>query len=531
MNTKDYFKDIYKDFFNIETKEFEHVPLNETEESKNVKQSNLIERINSLYLDSDSKNLLKQIVEYMRKYNEKLETNYISFQILLEVNNDELRDLIINILYDAATAYNYINGTFNNLSLYHVEETTDINEVYSKNAFICLSDINGLDLCELDVKKKFVHDFEKNLNIKDKITLISGTKEQIDTFFLGYNDMKNNHFTFSLKYSKPDVQDIYNGILESIKLEDEDRIKLLDYISATYPLSNDFVTYKYNLIEELAFKKQIPSLPVNKTMEEIFSELNDLVGLTKVKKVLNDLVDVKELKSKSDDLKISNLNLHMVFLGNPGTGKTTVARIVAQILYNLKYIKENKLIEVSAKDLVAEYVGQTAPKTNAVIEKALGGVLFIDEAYALASKGNENSYNAEAIATLIQNMENYRDNLVVIFAGYTKEMQSFLDSNSGIVSRIGYNLEFDDYTEDELVKIFNNFVKKAGFITSSAATKQLREVIKKYIGMENFGNARFIRNVYEKTIIKHANNTKNSKNKDVLRTLTKEDISDEYLVF
>ena len=133
----------------------------------------------------------------------------------------------------------------------------------------------------------------------------------------------------------------------------------------------------------------------------------------------------------------------MVFLGNPGTGKTTVARIIASILYNLKYIKTNNLIEVSAKDLVAEYVGQTAPKTNAVVEKALDGVLFIDEAYTLAVK-NDNSYNAEAIATLIQAMENYRDRLVVIFAGYTKEMQAFLNSNSGIKSRIGYTLEFDD---------------------------------------------------------------------------------------
>ena len=216
----------------------------------------------------------------------------------------------------------------------------------------------------------------------------------------------------------------------------------------------------------------------------------------------------------------------MVFLGNPGTGKTTVARIIANILYNLKYIKTNKLIEVTSKDLVAEYVGQTAPKTNSVIERALGGVLFIDEAYALSSKNDSgNSYNAEAIATLIAAMENHRDDLVVIFAGYTKEMQDFLDSNSGIVSRIGYTLNFKDYSEDELVDIFKLMTNKAGFVVKDDAIDKLREVIREYKDTKNFGNARFIRNVYEKTVIKHASNTKDKKSIKLLSTITKDDIS------
>ena len=219
----------------------------------------------------------------------------------------------------------------------------------------------------------------------------------------------------------------------------------------------------------------------------------------------------------------------MVFLGNPGTGKTTIARLISDILYNLKYIKENKLVEVSVKDLVAEYVGQTAPKTNAVIEKAMNGVLFIDEAYALAST-NDSSYNDEAIATLIQAMENYRDKLVVIFAGYTKEMQAFLNSNSGITSRIGYTLEFDDYTTDELIQIFMGMATKAGFIVKEDAIKYLEEIINKYRNMKNFGNARFVRNIYEKTVIKHASNVKDKKRKDVLKTITKNDINVENLI-
>lgn len=237
-------------------------------------------------------------------------------------------------------------------------------------------------------------------------------------------------------------------------------------------------------------------------------------------------MDLITLKNKTrDELKINNVNLHMVFLGNPGTGKTTVARMISSILYNLKYIKQDKLIEVSSKDLVAEYVGQTAVKTMNVIEKAMGGILFIDEAYALSDKNGENTYNGECIATLIKAMEDYRDQLVVIFAGYTKEMQDFLDSNSGIISRIGYTLEFDDYTNDELIEIFKGMVKKSGFLLEEDAIPVLINLIDKNRNTKNFGNARFIRNVFEKTVINHAKNTKNNKRKDILKTITKKDIT------
>ena len=242
------------------------------------------------------------------------------------------------------------------------------------------------------------------------------------------------------------------------------------------------------------------------------------------------MVDLIGLKNKDDKIKVNDVNLHMVFLGNPGTGKTTVARILSGILYNLGYIKQNKLIEVSSKDLVAEYVGQTAPKTMAVVERAMGGILFIDEAYSLAVKPGGSSYNEEAIATLIKAMEDYRDNLVVIFAGYTKEMNDFLNSNSGIVSRIGYTLEFDDYTDDELIQILEGMAKKNGFKIDEKAIAKVRELIGEYRTSKNFGNARFIRNLYEKSIIKHATNTKDKKKKDILRTITEDDISVEGLI-
>ena len=185
-------------------------------------------------------------------------------------------------------------------------------------------------------------------------------------------------------------------------------------------------------------------------------------------------------------------------------------------------------MEVTSKDLVAEYVGQTSIKTNNVLERALGGVLFIDEAYSLSSKLS--TYNEEAIATLIKGMEDNRDNLVVIFAGYTKEMQDFINSNSGISSRIGYTLEFKDYTEDELIDILKGMVKKSGFEITDKALDKVREIIKDNQNKPNFGNARFIRNLFEKSVILHATNTKDKKSKKILRTLTDKDINIDNLL-
>ena len=289
-------------------------------------------------------------------------------------------------------------------------------------------DLNGINIRSDIDNREFIYELENSLKKDNKtINIIAGKYEEVTNFFLGREDIKNKYFNFLIEEVNPDIQDIYNDIISKVNIDEFMQVKLLDYLTATYTNNIDYVTYKNDLIKYISFNKELPALNEEKTTEEIFASLDELVGLNKVKKVLHELVDVITLKEKAgDNLKIKDINLHMVFLGNPGTGKTTIARLISEILYNLKYIKENKLVEVSVKDLVAEYVGQTAPKTMSVIEKSMNGVLFIDEAYALATK-DSNSYNGEAIATLIQAMENYRDKLVVIFAGYTKEMQDFLD--------------------------------------------------------------------------------------------------------
>jgi Holliday junction resolvasome RuvABC ATP-dependent DNA helicase subunit len=573
MDTKQFFKDVYEDFFGVEkikaeneklakelglNQDYPTIELNKQDEAKEelteeqIKETKdefmlkAFEKLEKLYITEQSKNTLKKIIEYMRKYSEGIEKQYIPFNICIYSNNKETIYSIVDIISDTVTFFSYIKrGTTIETSFYNIEKPEQIEEIYSKkNSVVVLKDFEGLLAKEKEFKDRFLHNMKEKLeeNQKDFLTiLISKTPETIEQAM--QSDMLEKYFEFKIESTNIDVQDVYQEVLsklkESSKITDEASIKLLDYIAATYPKTNlSFPEYRDKLCNKILFSKDqeitendLPKYEQEKSMDEIFADLNNLVGLENIKQVLKDLVDLIELKNKTkDDLKIKDINLHMVFLGNPGTGKTTVARIIAEMLYNLKYIKQNKLIEVSSKDLVAEYVGQTAPKTMAVIERALGGVLFVDEAYSLAfEEESGNSFNKEAIATLIQAMENYRDNLVVIFAGYTKEMQAFLNANSGIVSRIGYTLDFKDYTSEELLKIFEGMVKKAGFSITKEACDEVVKVIDKYRNTKNFGNARFARNLYEKTIIKHASNTRGKKAKKDLKTIVKEDISTDNL--
>ena len=201
--------------------------------------------------------------------------------------------------------------------------------------------------------------------------------------------------------------------------------------------------------------------------------------------------------------------------------------MIAGILYNLNYIEQNKLIEVSAKDLIGQYVGQTAPKTNKVIDEALDGVLFIDEAYTLV--GRQNDYGAEAIATLLKRMEDDRDRLVVILAGYTNEIKEFIDSNPGLQSRFNRYIQFDDYSAEELTEIFKRNLRKSRYKIKRDAFEKLQNVIESAVASrdKNFGNARYVRNLFEKVVQNQANRLAKmeSIDNDELSIITREDIN------
>ena len=519
----EYLQDIYKDFFGT--------PLVSTESKSNNEIINIDfeTEINKLYLNDESKELLRKIVNYIFNYTS--DKRYIPFNITILSKTERTIDTIINILKNASNNSKYLKSNKSiKLPFFSLDDET-INKTYKENDIIVLNDLEGIELESIADKQKYMHTLEEAIKDNKCISiLVSRDEKDLNNIFTYNKDLKDKYFLFNLVEEKQEKSVLYSEVLESTNINEDMQVKLLDYISATYDKTDlDSETYRDNLINYILINNDVPLLKEEKTTEEIFKELNDLVGLEKVKKTLYDLVDLMKLKEKTEgSLKIGSVNLHMIFLGNPGTGKTTIARLLCGILYNLGYIKENKLIECTSKDLIAEYVGQTAIKTAEVINKAKGGVLFIDEAYMLGDKNN--SYNDDAIGTLIAEMENNRDNLVCIFAGYTKEMQSFLNANSGITSRIGYTLEFDDYTTEELIKIFEGMVKKGGFELTEDAIHELERIIEENRYKENFGNARFVRNIYEKTIIKHASNTKDKKQKKALRTITKDDISAENLI-
>ncbi len=523
MNSENILSDVYRDFFGEYEDRKKQLNL---ETDNNI---NLEEEIDKLHINDESKDLFKKIIDYIYNYNN--EKRYIPFNISVVKLTDKTVESIIKIISSAVNKSKYVtNNKVCEISLYKLEDNP-FHKEYSENGIIVLKELQGLELESVNDKQKYMHLLEDEIESNKNISLIiSNNQSELNNIFTYNRDLKDKYFVFNLVEEREEKSVIYNEILENTNLDEETEVKLLDYITATYDKSElDSETYKNNLINYLILNNSVPLLKEEKTIDEIFADLNELVGLDKVKKTLYDLVDLMKLKEKTEGtLKIGSVNLHMIFLGNPGTGKTTIARLLCGILYNLHYIKENKLVEVTSKDLIAEYVGQTAIKTNEVINKAKGGILFVDEAYMLGDKNN--SYNDDAIGTLIAEMENNRDNLVCIFAGYTKEMQAFLNANSGIASRIGYTLEFDDYTTDELISIFDGMVRKAGFEVTEGAHKELRRIIDENGNSENFGNARFVRNIYEKSIIKHASNTKNNKSKKVLKTITDKDISMENLI-
>lgn len=257
-------------------------------------------------------------------------------------------------------------------------------------------------------------------------------------------------------------------------------------------------------------------------------ELEKLIGLGSVKKEIESLsnyVKIQELRHRQG-MTTTPLSLHCVFTGNPGTGKTTVARIVAAIYKELGVLKSGHLVETDRSGLVAEYVGQTAVKTNKIIDEALDGVLFIDEAYSLL--GGENDFGAEAIATLLKRMEDDRDRLVVILAGYSNEIMDFIKSNPGLQSRFNRYIQFDDYTCSDLVEIFKLYLRKSQYKIKRDALNALQSHIDREVLVkdEHFGNGRFVRNLFEKIIQNQANRlaVKESVSNENLSIITVEDI-------
>jgi Cdc6-like AAA superfamily ATPase len=403
-------------------------------------------------------------------------------------SNDEQKEALSNDFFNTIMLFRQDK----NLSLYDglglalvlgvISEPDDFNED---------SDLLG----DTEQVTKIINDFFKSIaeNIKDINVTISNFELSSLTLFKGIENEKLKKIFY----------EFFEIIVKADGIVTEHEAKTLKFVSNSI-FKQTIPTNQTKSVNETDLLKE-------NSIETILEELNTLVGLANIKADIQSLINIINVNKlrKNEGLPVQKLSLHSVFIGPPGTGKTTIARILSKIYHALEILPENICIEADRSGLVAGYVGQTAIKTDNIINQALNGILFIDEAYTLKRGESDNDYGQEAIDILLKRMEDNRDNLIIIVAGYEKEMAHFINSNPGLKSRFNRYFYFNDYTALELTEIYKRMAEKSGFVFSEKTLNRLTELFEVLCSKKDdkFGNARLARNIFEKTFEKHANRT------------------------
>lgn len=505
------------------------------------------------------KQTIINLFNYVINYNYNGNTPYIPINILMYTEDKESVENITRIISDFMWFFNFLpenKGFYKESMNDMILDRHVIGKIYynletkeQRKGTLIIENFENLMYTD-DLNCNMIMNLltDQLERCKGICTVIYGKKETIGTIIEKHPKLNYKIFDIKLELDELDIDNLYKVTFDKLsrteRIEEKAKTKLYNYIKSSYSKSEvkemDYISELYTKIildknktvnadkTKMILESNIPDVYNTRNLGEILEELNSLVGLYNIKNQLDKLIHLLKFNKKVN-MDMSETNLHMVFTGNPGTGKTTVARIVSDILYNLGYIKQNKLVEVSAKDLIAEYVGQTSGKTYRTMKSAFGGVLFIDEAYSILSQG-KTSFGPECIATIIKIMEDHKNELVVIFAGYEKEMEEFIRSNPGLKSRIGYLIKFKGYNVDELMEIFNKLLEKNKLKIEDLAKETVRQVITDSSKIDNFGNGRFINNLFQNILIEHAKNTSELEDLDRLYTITLQDINKEDLV-
>lgn len=522
----------------------------------NYQFTHFLDAVQNMPMPAASKEEIIKIVHYIVGRNQNRNIPFLPFNTAISSPDRDKAFELAEILNNALWHFDYFwcgkdNTKINSIYM-STQSVQNLIESYTNAA--AGSVFNLYDVRLLCNNKEFDAVYHKLLKImedkkKEIITILIGEKEEIATFFQCYPEFKSKIFTKKLEMhditSHTAYEELVDKLTETFTIPEDVNIRLEQYVQIAYPASalrnKEFVNDLYEKIlfnhfnhdvqaDTVLTLNDIPYITPPRSEEEVFAEINQLTGLQTVKSELKAINDLVKFNLKMGSANSNAVNMHMVFTGNPGTGKTTVARLTAEILHSIGFIQENKLVVCSAKDLIGEYLGTTAPRTAKKCEEAYNGVLFIDEAYQLNPYNSDmgDPFKEECIAELIQQMENNRNRLVVIFAGYTQEMTDFLDrANTGLRSRIGKVIEFPDYTVDELLDIFVKIVKKNGMQLDSDAHNKAAYIFSHALSdAKRFGNARYARNLYERSLLNHAANTSHmDKNDPNLRILTGDELT------